>query len=72
MKYPDRKRISCKIGTVPSIVWVHGKDRIEVGAHIRYRFYLGGSKEWNLRCGRWETALVTEVQHDGYFKAYRF
>jgi hypothetical protein len=52
----------CKIGTIPMVVHVHGRDNLAVGEHVRIRYLPGG---------RWERVLVTRVDPDGYFMADR-
>jgi hypothetical protein len=53
---------SCKIGTIPMVVRVHGRDKMEVGKWVRVKYAEGG---------RWEEVLITEVRPDGYFMANR-
>ncbi len=52
----------CKIGTVPTVVRVHGRDRIEPGRWIRIREAEGGP---------WVRVLVDRVDPDGHFFASR-
>lgn len=55
----------CKLGTVPSLVVVHGSDiaKIEPGRYVRVRERDGVP---------WERVLVRKVNPDGYFQADRF
>jgi hypothetical protein len=52
----------CKLGTVPTLVHLHGSDRLEVGKRVRIKEREGD---------RWHRVLVTAVHLDGYFKADR-
>ena len=58
-----------KVGTQPSFIWVHGKDKIEMGARIRYRQWDIGAlgctppRYWH---GRWETGVIDGIGPDGY------
>lgn len=60
-KWMDTAR-GCKIGTIPMVVHVHGKDAVKVGRWVRVRYMPGG---------RWEKVLVTKTEADGYFMADR-
>lgn len=53
---------SCKIGTIPSLVQVHGKDKVEPGKWVRIREVVGG---------KWIQVFVNKVMPDGYFQADR-
>jgi hypothetical protein len=53
---------SCKLGTMPALVRVHGRDKIEVGSRIRIQECWGDN---------WHTVRVTKVNPDGYFFADR-
>lgn len=61
-----RSLSSCKIGTIPALVYVHGRDlkRIAPGKRIRVREQQGQD---------WMQVLVTSVSTDGsgYFFADR-
>lgn len=58
-----RRLIPCKIGTVPAVVRVHGRDRIEPGRYIRIQEAEGGP---------WVQVLVDRVNpDDGHFFAKR-
>lgn len=60
MRWID-KCTSCKIGTMPMLVLVHGADKaMKAGKWIRIKYAEGG---------RWERVLVTRVDPDGYFMA---
>ncbi len=60
---PGQKGLQpCKIGTIPAVVRVHGKDKIVVGEWIRIQ---------ETENGRWERVLVQRVNPDGYFQADR-
>lgn len=52
----------CKIGTIPMVVKLHGRDKLVVGKWVRVKLMEGA---------RWESVLVTEVRDDGYFMANR-
>jgi len=54
--------VSCKLGTMPAFVQVHGRDKIEPGRWIRVKEAVGG---------RWSSVLVNRVEPDGYFQADR-
>lgn len=56
------KAVSCKLGTMPALVLVHGSDTIEVGKRIRVKESDGD---------RWHYVLVTRINPDGYFFADR-
>jgi hypothetical protein len=64
MEWFDRDLISCKIGTIPALVLVHGSDKkkLAVGKWIRVKESEGA---------RWTQVYVTEVREDGYFFASR-
>lgn len=53
---------SCKIGTMPAVARVHGKDKIEVGKWIRIQERQGD---------KWHSVLVRRVEPDGFFQADR-
>lgn len=53
---------SCKIGTVPSVVRVHGGDVLAPGRYVRIQ---------ECENDKWHDVLVTAVHEDGYFKANR-
>lgn len=53
---------ACKIGTVPALVVVHGRDRIAPGRWIRIKEKQGAD---------WTKVLVRTVQPDGHFQADR-
>lgn len=65
---PDRKCVPCKIGTVPRLVAVDRRGKIEVGRRIRIR-YCDGIK-FN-RFSPIEMVRVTKINSDGYFFADR-
>ena len=52
----------CKLGTIPAVVRVRAKSRVEVGRWIAVQEMPGQ---------RWHKVLVTEVHPDGHFKADR-
>lgn len=58
----DRFDSACKIGTVPKVVRVHGRDQIQVGKWVRIQECAGD---------RWHAVLVTKVNDDGYWFADR-
>jgi hypothetical protein len=58
----DLFSVSCKLGTMPALVRVHGRDRIEAGRAIRVQECVGD---------RWHHVYVTKVNDDGYFFADR-
>lgn len=53
---------SCKLGTMPALVIVHGRDKIEPGRTIRVKESVGA---------RWTHVYVQRVEDDGYFQADR-
>lgn len=53
---------SCKIGTVPALVVVHGKDKVAPGNAIRIKEGRGA---------KWTRVYVETVNPDGYFVASR-
>ena len=55
--------VSCKIGTIPALVFVWRNVKPEVGKTIKFRDAIAGSK--------WEEGLVDRVNPDGYFFASR-
>ena len=62
----DPKMMSCKIGTVPAIAWVHGRDLpLVAGKTIRVRMWIRG-RDWERR---WREVTINELHGDGYFKA---
>jgi hypothetical protein len=61
-RHPKNPR-GCKIGSMPSVVCVDGRCKVEVGKVIRVRDFTHGSK--------WFPVRVTHVEKDGYFKAER-
>jgi len=52
----------CKLGTIPAVVRVHGKDKVTIGGWVRVQ---------ECENDKWKSVLVTEVHDDGYFKADR-
>ena len=54
--------VSCKLGTMPALVIIHGADEVIVGRRIRI-------KESDR--DRWHRVRVTKVNPDGYFFADR-
>jgi len=52
---------SCKIGTIPALVNVHGKDKVKVGEAIRVRDAIPGSE--------WFRVKVDKINPGGYFFA---
>lgn len=52
----------CKLGTMPALVHVHGRDKIAIGSCVRVQEIEGG---------RWNRVLITAVHIGGYFKADR-
>lgn len=55
---------SCKLGTMPALVWLHGADakHLAPGRWVRVREMIGG---------KWSRVLVNRVDSDGYFQADR-
>lgn len=58
-----RYDVSCKLGTIPKLVRVHGSDVIEVDRMVRVKESEGD---------RWKAVLVTRINDDGYFFADLF
>jgi len=58
----ERFNVSCKLGTIPALVRVHGRDKIEVGKPVRIQEMPGD---------RWHHVYVTRINPDGYFFADR-
>ena len=58
----DKFTAPCKLGTVPALVWVHGKDQIEVGKWVRIKECEGDT---------WHSVFVDKINEDGYFFASR-
>lgn len=58
------KCVPCKIGTIPMLVRVHGKDwtNMAIDTWIRVQYAENGN---------WETVWVTRVDPNGYFMADR-
>jgi len=56
-------KTSCKIGTIPALVYVDGRCKIEVGNKIRVRETDHGSE--------WFNVIVDKINYDGYFFAYK-
>lgn len=58
----EDKRVGCKIGTQPWLVYLHGSDarRMAVGKRVRVRRHINAE---------WQHVLVTRVDPDGYFMA---
>lgn len=50
----------CKLGTIPCLVHLDGRSRLEVGKWVRVQDAEGG---------HWFSVLVTRVDPDGYFMA---
>ncbi len=57
-------RWPCKLGTVPTVVWLHGTDAktLAPGKRVRIKEHVGG---------RWSVVTITRVDPDGYFMADR-
>lgn len=51
---------SCKIGTIPKLVRLHGGDKVEVDRLVRVQEQEGD---------RWAAVLVTKINPDGFFFA---
>lgn len=62
MKWYAQNLKSCKLGTMPALVLVHGKDRIEPDNWIRIKECEGD---------KWHEVFVISVMDDGYFFADR-
>lgn len=60
-KFLEKAR-SCKIGTMPAMVIVHGSDSVLPGNWIRVKERAGD---------RWHRILVEAINEDGYFFASR-
>lgn len=58
-----RYDVSCKLGTVPALVRVHGRDTIAIGNVIRVKEGVGH---------KWIAVRVTDINDDGYFFADRW
>lgn len=54
------KAVGCKIGTVPMVVHVHGKDAMRVGNWIRVKMRQGAN---------WQRVYVNRIDADGHFQA---
>lgn len=52
----------CKLGTIPALVNLDGRSRLEVGKWVRVQ---------ETENGNWSSVLVTRVDPDGYFMADR-
>ena len=62
-KRKPRYDVSCKLGTIPKLVRVHGSDAIAVDRLVRVQECEGD---------RWKAVLVTRINDDGYFFADLF
>ena len=51
---------SCKLGTMPKLVRLHGNDKPEIGRLVRVQDGEGA---------KWQGVLVTKINDDGYFFA---
>lgn len=58
--WDDKRTRNCKIGTVPYLVWVHGRDKIEVGKVVRVRWY---------ERQKWVSVKIDRINDNGYFFA---
>lgn len=52
----------CKLGTIPALVRLDGRSRLEVGRWVRVQEHENG---------KWAQVQVTRVDPDGYFMASR-
>lgn len=62
----SRRFRRAKLGTMPSMVWIHGRDKIEVGKNVRYREQKTADPGFRFWHGQWDYALVTQINPDGY------
>lgn len=54
--------LSCKVGTMPELIWLKHRYKIEVGKIILFRRWRTLSWEHN-----WKQGHIWQVNSDGYF-----